>query len=210
MNKDLTVLMLIVDQSGSMSAIQQESQQALDDLVKAQKEQPGELMIKLVTFNHDVEVRPLIKSEDFAGVTLEPQGMTALHDAVGFGIRSLDADIGKLARDDNMPGKVIVVILTDGEENASREYTPDAVKKVVEAYQSTEKWEFLFLGANQDAVTTASNFGIRAGASMTYQASGIGVTESINATSRYISDTRSGLRTDFTDEERNKSGLTGL
>lgn len=201
--------MLIIDQSGSMSAIQKESQQALDGLVKAQKEAPGELMIKVVAFNHEVEIGELVKSEDFEGITLQPQGMTALHDAMGLGIKALSADITELAKERNYPGKVIVVTLTDGAENSSKEYKAEAVKRLVEAFGESEKWEFLYLGANQDAVVTAQQFGIARGSSMTYAASAKGVTESILSTTRYISDTRSGLKTSFTDEERTKSGLTG-
>lgn len=207
MNKDLTVLMLIVDQSGSMSAIQEESQQALDDLVKAQKAEPGELMIKTVTFNHEVNINSLLKADEVPDIVLEPQGMTALHDAMGLGIKSLDDELTKLQREDNFPAKIIVVTLTDGAENASREYRADSVKRLVKASKNVEGWEFIFLGANQDAITTAKALGIRAGSTMTYVASPRGVTESIAATTRYISDTRSGLMTEFTDEER-KSGLT--
>lgn len=207
MNKDLTVLMLIVDQSGSMSVIQKESQEALDGLVKTQKEQPGELMIKTVTFNHAVQINPLLKASEVSDIVLEPQGMTALHDAMGLGITSLDVELTRLARENNLPGKVIVVTLTDGAENSSKEYGADSVKRLVEAYKDVEGWEFIFLGANQDAVTTATGLGIGAGSTMTYVASPRGVTESIAAAARYISDTRSGLMTEFTDEER-KSGLT--
>ncbi len=207
MNENLTVLMLIVDQSGSMSAIQQESQQALDELIKAQKEQPGELMIKTVTFNHQVDIKPLLKANEVPNIVLEPQGMTALHDAMGLGIKSLDAELTELAQSNDFPAKVIVVTVTDGAENSSREYRAESVKRLVEALKSTEKWDFIFLGANQDAVTTAGYLGINAGSTMTYAASPRGVTESIAATARYISDTRSGLATEFTDQER-KSGLT--
>lgn len=210
MNKDFTALMLIIDQSGSMGLIREESQQALDALVAAQKTEPGDLAIKLVTFNHDIGINPLVKSDEFKGVTLEPQGMTSLHDAMGLGIKSLDAEITELAKADNMPGKVIVVTLTDGEENSSREYTAESVRKLVDAFQAVEKWEFIFLGANQDAITTAKQFGIRAGSAITYEANAKGVNESILATTRYISDTRSGLAASFTDEERSKSGLTDL
>lgn len=209
MNKDLTVLMLIIDQSGSMGIIREESQQALDALVNAQKNEPGDLAIKLITFNHDVDIHPLVKSDEFKGVTLQPQGMTALHDAMGLGIKSLDAEITELAKDDNMPGKVIVVTLTDGAENSSREYAAESVRRLVDAFQTGENWEFIFLGANQDAITTAKQFGISRGSTMTYVASAEGIDESIRATTRYISDTRSGLAASFTDEERNKSGLTG-
>jgi len=208
MDKDYTVLMLIVDQSGSMMSIREESQQALDDLIKNQKEQPGKLGIKLITFNHRVACSGLVDSESFTGVVLEPEGMTAMHDAIGIGIKSLSNEIDNLVVDGQMPGKVIVVTITDGFENSSREHNSESIKKMIEAYKRVEGWEFIFLGANQDAITTAKSLGINAGSTMTYVASPRGVAESIAATARYIADTRSGIETEFTDEERNKSGLT--
>lgn len=204
MNKDLTALMLIIDQSGSMGVIREESQQALDGLIKTQKEEPGKLAIKLVTFNHQVTPYQLVDANDFEGVTLAPEGMTALHDAMGSGIILFSKEINEL---EEKPGKVIVVILTDGAENSSIEYDVDFVKQIVESRKKAG-WEFLFLGANQDAILTAKQFGIAKGSTLTYVASGDGITSSLEATSRYLGATRSGLKTEFTDEERAKSGLT--
>lgn len=206
MNKDFTALMLVIDQSGSMGVIREESQQALDGLIKAQKEEPGKLSIKLVTFNHKVTAHKLVNAEDFEGVTLAPEGMTALHDAMGSGITLFDKEIKDL---EEQPGKVIVVVLTDGMENSSIEYATASVKQLVESYKSAG-WEFLFLGANQDAVFTAQQFGISKGSALTYEATAEGIAESINATTRYLGATRSGLKTEFTEEERAKSGLTDL
>lgn len=206
MNKDFTALMLVIDQSGSMGVIREESQQALDGLIKAQKEEPGKLSIKLVTFNHKVTAHKLVNAEDFEGVTLAPEGMTALHDAMGSGITLFDKEIKDL---EEQPGKVIVVVLTDGMENSSIEYATASVKQLVESRKSAG-WEFLFLGANQDAVFTAQQFGISKGSALTYEATAEGIAESINATTRYLGATRSGLKTEFTEEERAKSGLTDL
>lgn len=206
MNKDFTALMLVIDQSGSMGTIREESQQALDGLIKAQKEEPGKLAIKLVTFNHKVTAHNLQNAEDFEGVTLAPEGMTALHDAMGSSITLFAKEIEEL---EEKPGKVIVVVLTDGMENSSVEYATISVKMLVEEYK-TAGWEFLFLGANQDAVFTAQQFGIAKGSALTYEATAEGITESINATTRYLGATRSGLKTEFSEEERAKSGLTDL
>lgn len=206
MNQDFTALMLVIDQSGSMGVIREESQQALDGLIKAQKEEPGKLAIKLVTFNHKVTAHKLLNAEDFEGVTLAPEGMTALHDAMGSGITLFAKEIEEL---DEKPGKVIVVVLTDGMENSSIEYATVSVKMLVEAYKA-DGWEFLFLGANQDAVFTAQQFGIGKGSALTYEATAEGIAESITATTRYLGATRSGLKTEFTEEERAKSGLTDL
>lgn len=201
MSEDFTALMLVVDQSGSMGVIREESQQALDGLIKDQKEMPGKLSIKLVTFNHRVSSHNLLSAEHFHGVTLDPEGMTALHDAMGIGITSFDKEIKAL---EDKPTNVIVVILTDGMENASIEYATASVKDLVESRKNAG-WEFVFLGANQDAVFTAKQFGIAKGSALTYTADAEGITESLNATARYLGATRSGLKTEFTDDERSKS-----
>lgn len=202
-----TALMLVVDQSGSMSSIKQESQQAFDELLALQKAEPGTLSVKLVTFNHNVNLGALTDASNFKGLTLITEGMTALHDAMGMGITDLDKEIQALP-DDQRPDRVIVVTVTDGQENSSREYAASAVKRLVRAHQEVDKWEFLFLGANQDAVLTAETFGIRAGSALTYHASNEGITKSVAAASGYITATRSGLEASFTDEDRRQSGLT--
>ena len=203
-----TALMLIVDQSGSMSSIKQESQQAFNELLALQKAEPGTLSVKLVTFNHNVNLGVLTDASDFKGLTLVTEGMTALHDAMGMGITDLDKEIQALP-EGNRPDRVIVVTVTDGLENSSREYTATTVKRLVRAHQDVDKWEFVFLGANQDAVLTAESFGIRAGSALTYHASDEGITQSVAAASGYIAAARSGLEASFTDEDRRKSGLTG-
>lgn len=199
-----TILMLIVDESGSMSSIKQESQQAFDELLRSQKDEPGKLGIKLVTFNHNVKINPIVDAKDFSGLTLTTEGMTALHDAMGLGIADLDREIQDLPEAEK-PDRVIVVTVTDGMENSSREYSSSTVKRLVLAHQDIDKWEFLFLGANQDAVLTAQSFGIRAGSALTYSATEDGITHSVAAASGYITATRSGLEASFSDEDRDKS-----
>lgn len=196
--------MLIVDESGSMSSIKQESQQAFDELLKLQKAEPGTLGVKLVTFNHNVNIKPTVDAKDFNGLSLTTEGMTALHDAMGLGIADLDREIQDLPEVEK-PDRVIVVTVTDGQENSSREYAAATVKRLVLAHQEIDKWEFLFLGANQDAVLTAQSFGIRAGSALTYNATEDGITHSVAAASGYIAATRSGLEASFSDEDRDKS-----
>lgn len=206
MSKNSTILMLIVDQSGSMSSLKSETEQSMNKLIDEQKALPGELAIKLVTFSHTVKLSPLVKAENFPRATIEPGGMTALYDAMGLGTDALTKEINGL---EQKPANVVVLTVTDGFENASQEYNSVRVKKLIEYYRDKEQWEFLFLGANQDAILTAQELGMKGGSALTYDASGKGINESVAAASRYISATRSGLEASFTDEDRTKSGLTG-
>ncbi len=202
MSKDFTVLMLVVDQSGSMSSIKQEAQQSMDALIAEQKAAPGRLAIKLVTFDNTVKNSKLVDAADFAGIKLEPGGMTALYDAIGIGVSSLNKEIKKL---DEEPTNVVALIVTDGFENASQEYDSDKIKKLIEKHRDKKQWEFVFLGANQDAILTAHELGLRGTSALTYTPSSKGVNESVAAASRYITATRTGLEASFTDEDRTKS-----
>jgi uncharacterized protein YegL len=199
---DYTVLMLIVDQSGSMSSIKEETQQSMDRLIADQKSMPGRLDIKLVTFSHNVQSQPLVKADNFAGVSIEPGGMTALYDAMGLGTDALSKELNGL---EDKPTNIIVLTVTDGFENASQEYNSERIQKLIKFYSDSEQWEFMFLGSNQDAILTAKELGMKGGSALTYDASSKGVNESVAAASRYISATRSGLEASFTDEDRTKS-----
>jgi uncharacterized protein YegL len=205
MKKDYTVILLVVDRSGSMATIRKEAETALNEMVKAQKELPGTLGIKLVAFDNEIDSRPLVNANEFDYFKLSPRGLTALHDAMGKGITELDSELAALT-EDGRPDKVLVVTITDGIENCSQEYTGSVIKDLITKQKKDHNWEFIFLAAGQDAVTTASNLGIDRGRSMTFAASDKGVTESVIATTRYMTDYRSGLETTgFTDEDRFKS-----
>lgn len=204
MKEDSTALMMIVDCSGSMSSIWQESEEAMNSLIEEQKELPGSILIKIVEFNQQVKSKPLVNSKDFTKWKLLPSGLTALHDAIGVGIDELGKELAGLTEDER-PASVIVAIMTDGLENASQEYSASKIKEMISHQKEVYNWEFIFLGANQDAVVTAGSYGIGASSSMTFAASPEGVTNSVAATSRYMSNTRSGLVAGFSDDDRDKS-----
>jgi hypothetical protein len=107
--------------------------------------------------------------------------------------------------EDERPGKVVVMIVTDGGENASREYTNEKIKELVERQQNDYQWEFLFLGANIDSFAVAGAWGISKGSTIDYAANGAGAASVLRAASNYVTSTRSGLDASFTDEDRDST-----
>jgi uncharacterized protein YegL len=170
MNMDLTEIVVILDKSGSMGVVRNDAFNGINSFILEQKKLPGEANFTLTLFNsentylysgHDLKsIHPLKEAE------YVPDGFTALNDAIGKTITNVEKRLSAYS-DNDRPGKVIVAIMTDGEENASHEYTSDHIKQLIERLQSEYKWEFVFLGANQDAFTAGSSRGI--GKSINYK-----------------------------------------
>jgi uncharacterized protein YegL len=195
--------MLIVDRSGSMSSIRDDMVGGLTTLVEEQRKQPGLLTISMVSFDNQVVLQHQMATPENVTIELEPRGGTALYDGIGFGLNTLQADIDALP-DHAKPETVQVVVVTDGHENASAEYTGKTVRQLVEE-KTNNNWDIVFLGANQDAVMKAAELGIERDRSMTYGANRDGVSSASASLNRYVSDRRSSGRTSFSPEERRKS-----
>lgn len=176
MNKNLTELVFILDRSGSMQGLTTETIGGFNSLVEKQK-QEGDAYLTTVLFDDayevlhdhvDIQRVPTLTQREYYA-----RGCTALLDAVG---RTIDAVGRRLAEtpEENRPGKVIFTITTDGMENASREYTLARIKEMITHQRNVYKWEFVFLGANIDAVETAETLGISRHMSKTYTASSEG------------------------------------
>jgi hypothetical protein len=198
-----TALMLIIDRSGSMSSIRDDMVGGLTTLVEEQRNQPGLLTISMVSFDNQIELQHQMATPDAVTIELEPRGGTALYDAMGFGLNTLQADIDALP-DHAKPETVQVVVVTDGHENASAEYSGKTVKQLV-TEKTKNNWDIVFLGANQDAVMKAAELGIERDRSMTYGANRGGVTNATESLNRYVSDRRRSGQTSFSPEERRKS-----
>lgn len=163
MRKNLTEIVFILDQSGSMSDLASDTIGGFNSLIEKQKQEDGEALVSTVLFNnrscviHDRV--PIEKVEKLTSRDYVPSGSTALLDAVGDAISHI-GNVHKYARSEDVPEKTLFVITTDGMENASRRYTLEDVKRKIERQREKYGWEFIFLGANIDAAQTASSMGI--------------------------------------------------
>lgn len=165
---DLTHLYFLLDRSGSMQSIKSDIEGGFAAFVDEQRKVAGECRVTLAQFDDEYDVvyssRPLT---DVPPLDLRPRNMTALHDAMGRLITSAGDELAALP-DDQRPGTVIVAIMTDGLENASKEWDAPRIKALVEQQTTEWSWQFLYMGADQDAVEVGSSIGVSAAASVTY------------------------------------------
>lgn len=172
MKKNLTELVFILDRSGSMRGLEKDTIGGFNGMLDKQRAQEGEANITTVLFDDQYEkVHDRVALDQVADITAKEyyvRGCTALLDAIGRTIHEM-ALIQKHLPDGEKAEKVIVVITTDGLENASRQYSRETIKQMIEYEKKTYGWEFLFLGANMDAVAEARTFGIGADRSVTFE-----------------------------------------
>ena len=195
MNKDLTEIVFILDRSGSMAGLEDDTIGGFNAMVEKQKKEPGEALLSAVLFNTESEV--IYDRVDIQKV--EPMndrqycvgGCTALLDAIGGAVHHI-ANIHKYAREEDRPGKTIFVITTDGLENSSRRYTYADVQKMVSHEQEKYGWEFLFLGANMDAISEAKKFGFRSDRAVRYNCDSEGTSLNFAVVGKAISKARCG------------------
>lgn len=206
MRSDLTDVTLVVDRSGSMHSVREDAEGGVNTFIQEQAKQPGEALLSLVQFDTDYEfVHRAVPMRQVPVYRLVPRGMTALLDAVGRAINETGERLAKMAEADR-PGLVIFVIVTDGEENSSKEFSKAQIKEMIERQQSQYNWHFTFLGANQDAFTEAGGLGIDAAGVANYAANKIQAAWA--GTGKKVSRMRGQRRADqsvsneFTETER--------
>ncbi len=180
MRENLTEMVFVLDRSGSMSGLAADTIGGFNELIEKQKKIEGDAYVTTVLFDHEYEVlhdhvalgevAPLTDKEYFA------RGSTALLDAVGRTINAVGARLAATPEEER-PAHVVFVITTDGMENASREYTAKQVREMVEHQQQKYSWQFVFLGANMDAVSEARNLGISAKYAADFTSSRRGVSQ---------------------------------
>lgn len=160
MRTDLTDITMVIDRSGSMQSIRTDAEGGINSFIEQQKQEPGETLLTLVQFDTEYEfVHSGVPVKQIPAFTLVPRGSTALLDAVGRAINETGARLAAMA-ESQRPALVVFVIVTDGAENSSREFTLDQIRTMVEHQQSAYKWQFTFLAANQDAFAAGGSMGI--------------------------------------------------
>ncbi len=172
MKKNLTELVFILDRSGSMSPLTADTIGGFNSLIEKQRREKGEALVSTVLFNGESRVLhdrvPLSRVEPMTTRDYCPCGSTALIDALGDAIHHI-GNVHKYAREEDVPEHTLFVITTDGMENASRRRTAEEVRAMISRQKERFGWEFLFLGANIDAVQTAAHFGIASDRAVTYK-----------------------------------------
>ncbi len=207
MKNNITEMVFILDRSGSMSGLESDTIGGFNAMIEQQKEEEGTAYVSTVLFNHESMVlhdrvpldaiKPLTRKDYRVG------GSTALIDAIGGAIHHIGS-IHKYARREDVPEHTVFVIITDGYENASHRYTSDEVKRKIERQKEKYGWEFLFIGANIDAVETAGHFGIHADRAVNYHADHIGTQYAYGAVNKAMSQmrTEAALDPDWADDLR--------
>ena len=193
MKKNLTEIVFILDRSGSMAGLEDDTIGGFNAMIEKQKREFGEALVSTVLFDNDSEVihdrvniqkiEPMTRNEYYV------RGCTALLDAVGGAIHHI-GNVHKYAREEDRPERTLFVITTDGMENASRRYSYEKVKEMITRQKEKYGWEFLFLGANIDAAKEAARFGIDADRAANYHADAMGTEVIYEAVCETVCDFR--------------------
>ncbi len=209
MKTNLTDITVILDRSGSMEVIKDDTIGGLRTFVEEQKKLPGEATFTLVQFDNEYEVvHATTPIRDVGDLELVPRGSTALLDAIGRTVNETGARLGAMPEADR-PGKVLVVIITDGLENSSREFTRDKVFEMIKHQREAYQWEFNFLGANQDAIAVGVAMGVASTNAMCFAANTRGVNDAFKATARAAGAYRGGKSAKFLESEREEQKKHG-
>lgn len=190
MKKGLTEIVFILDRSGSMGGLERDTIGGYNSMLERQKKEEGEAVLSTVLFDDKIEVlhdrkdlydvKPITNSDYYV------RGCTALLDAVGGTIHHI-GNVHKNMPADQRPEKTLFIITTDGMENASKEYTYSKVKKLVEEKKKKYHWEFVFLGANIDAVEVAGRFGVAKNRAVRYECDSAGTELNFKVMSKMVS-----------------------
>ena len=193
MKKNLTELVFILDRSGSMSGLENDTIGGFNAMIEKQKREAGEAYVSTVLFdNHREVIHDRVDIQKVEPMNREQyyvRGSTALLDAVGKSIRHI-ANVHKYAREEDRPEKTLFIITTDGMENASHEYSYERVRKMIEHEKDKYGWEFIFLGANIDAAKEAARFGIDESRAANYHADSVGTAVIYEAMSEAVCSVR--------------------
>ena len=193
MKKGLTEIVFILDKSGSMSGLEADTIGGYNSFLERQKKEEGDAYVSTVLFSDTNSVIhdrvPISKIEPMNDKQYSVGGCTALLDAIGGAIKHI-GNVHKYAREEDRPEKTVFVITTDGQENSSRVYDYEKIKKLVKKQQEKYGWEFIFLGANIDAITEAGRLGIASNRAVRYECDGVGTMLNFECMSESIANFR--------------------
>ncbi len=193
MNNSLTDITVVLDRSGSMASVREDTIGGFNSFLEEQKKVPGSANLSLVQFDDQYEAlyegRRLQDAPCLSAQTFVPRGSTALLDAIGRTIHATGTRLAALPENER-PGKVLVVVMTDGEENASREFSSGQIFDMITHQREKYQWEFVFIGANQDAIATGASYGIPQSNALNFAATPAG-TRRMNAA---LSQATAGFR----------------
>lgn len=210
--KDKTDIIIILDRSGSMSNVKDDTIGGFNNFLEEQRKVEGEASLSLVQFDDQYEVVYLDKdinsADKLTEATFQPRGMTALYDAVGRTINSVGNRLANLPEAER-PSHILFVILTDGFENSSKEFNASKISEMITHQRNVYKWEFMFIGANQDAVLSAKEIGIPVYAALTYAPNAEGTKAAFGSAADKIkmfrrTNNRASLQFDDEDREAQK------
>lgn len=199
---NITELVFIIDRSGSMSGLEKDTIGGFNSMIEKQRKEEGECYVSTVLFDHETKVlHDRVRLSEVKPMTEEDytvRGTTALIDALGGAIHHI-GNVHKYARPEDVPAHTMFVITTDGMENASRKYTSDQVKQKIERQKEKYGWEFIFIGANIDAVETAARYGINSDRAVNYHADKKGTKVMYEAVANAVSYVRDcgGISSDW-------------
>lgn len=186
-----TEIIVVLDRSGSMQSIAHDMQGGFNTFIEEQKTLPGDCKVSLMQFDSTYEVVYVAKDvHEVPPLVIEPRGMTALLDAVGKAMTQTGERFAAM-REEERPEKVLFVIITDGEENASMDFNRGKIFDMISHQRGVYNWEFMFLGANQDSIAVASSIGISTTNTVTFDANAIGTRAIYNGISEGVKRYRS-------------------
>jgi hypothetical protein len=193
-DQNLTEIICIIDRSGSMESIRDDAIGGFNAFLEEQKKQPGKALLTYCQFDTEYDIihngKPIQEVPPLDHATYVPRGSTALLDAIGRTVNEVGARLDKTPEHER-PGKVIVVVLTDGQENASREFNRQQIKDMIDRQSGQFNWQFVYLSADANGFTDAMNIGIHADAFVAFQNTGDSTRKAYSTVSSAVSGYRS-------------------
>lgn len=206
MKKNKSEVIIVLDRSGSMESVKSDIEKGFKSFINKQKKEKGECNVSLYQFDDKYDtVFENRNIKNIGELNLQPRGWTALLDAIGITIDAVGSRLRSTSESER-PETVIILVLSDGQENSSKRYTRSCIQNMVKHQTQKYNWHFVFVGANQDAVLTGEQYGFKGESSLTFAANSVGVANAYSALSKGVSSMRtSNIAYAFSSDERKAS-----